>query len=67
MENLESLESGASANISENSGIPLTEQKKLANVAVDAVFDSVSVVTTFKEKLGEVGIIFCFSEAAETS
>jgi Fe-S cluster assembly protein SufB len=45
-------------------GIPLTEQKMLANVAVDAVFDSVSVVTTFKEKLSEVGVIFCsFSEA----
>jgi Fe-S cluster assembly protein SufB len=45
-------------------GIPLLEQKMLANVAVDAVFDSVSVVTTFKEKLSEVGVIFCsFSEA----
>jgi Fe-S cluster assembly protein SufB len=45
-------------------GIPLTEQKMLAGVAVDAVFDSVSVVTTFKKKLGEVGIIFCpMSEA----
>ena len=45
-------------------GIPLDEQKLLANVAVDAVFDSVSVATTFKEKLGELGIIFCsFSEA----
>ena len=45
-------------------GIPLGEQKLLANVAVDAVFDSVSVVTTFKEKLGEAGVIFCsFSEA----
>ena len=45
-------------------GIPLEEQKMLAGVAVDAVFDSVSVATTFKEKLAELGIIFCsFSEA----
>ena len=45
-------------------GIPLDEQKRLAGVAVDAVFDSVSVATTFKEKLAEKGIIFCsFSEA----
>ena len=45
-------------------GIPLSEQKKLAGVAVDAVFDSVSVATTFKAKLAELGIIFCsFSEA----
>ncbi len=45
-------------------GIPLDEQKVLAGVAVDAVFDSVSVATTFKEKLAELGIIFCsFSEA----
>lgn len=45
-------------------GIPLNEQMMLAGVAVDAVFDSVSVVTTFKEKLAEVGVIFCpFSEA----
>jgi len=45
-------------------GIPLEEQKRLTGVAVDAVFDSVSVATTFKEKLGEMGIIFCsFSEA----
>ncbi|MBZ0170460.1 cysteine desulfurase [Candidatus Methylomirabilis lanthanidiphila] len=48
----------------EKLGIPLTEQKHLAGVAVDAVFDSVSVATTFKEKLAELGIIFCaFSEA----
>jgi len=48
----------------ERLGIPLTEQKALAGVAVDAVFDSVSVATTFKEKLAELGIIFCsFSEA----
>jgi Fe-S cluster assembly protein SufB len=45
-------------------GIPLAEQQRLAGVAVDAVFDSVSVATTFKEKLAELGIIFCaFSEA----
>src|SRR5919197_2583391 len=45
-------------------GIPLEEQKLLSGVAVDAVFDSVSVATTFKEKLAELGIIFCsFSEA----
>jgi Fe-S cluster assembly protein SufB len=45
-------------------GIPLSEQKLLAGVAVDAVFDSVSVATTFKGKLAEVGVIFCsFSEA----
>lgn len=45
-------------------GIPLDEQKILAGVAVDAVIDSVSVKTTYKEKLGELGIIFCsFSEA----
>jgi Fe-S cluster assembly protein SufB len=48
----------------EKLGIPLDEQKVLAGVAVDAVFDSVSVATTFKEKLAELGIIFCsFSEA----
>jgi Fe-S cluster assembly protein SufB len=45
-------------------GISLDEQKRLSNVAVDAVFDSVSVGTTFKAKLAELGIIFCsFSEA----
>jgi Fe-S cluster assembly protein SufB len=45
-------------------GIPLREREILAGVAVDAVFDSVSVATTFKEKLREVGVIFCsFSEA----
>jgi len=48
----------------EKLGIPLQEQKMLAGVAVDAVFDSVSVATTFKGKLAELGIIFCsFSEA----
>src|ERR671918_1228422 len=47
-------------------GIPLEEQKMLAGVAVDAVFDSVSVATTFREKLASVGIIFCsFSEAVQ--
>lgn len=48
----------------EKLGIPLSEQKRLANVAVDAVFDSVSVATTFREKLYEAGVIFCsISEA----
>ena len=47
-------------------GIPLQEQKFLAGVAVDAVFDSVSVATTFKSKLAEAGVIFCpFSEAVQ--
>ena len=50
----------------EKLGIPLKEQELLAGVAVDAVFDSVSVATTFKEKLAELGIIFCpFSEAVQ--
>lgn len=50
----------------EKLGIPLLEQKRLNNVAIDAVFDSVSVATTFKEKLAEQGIIFCaFSEALQ--
>jgi Fe-S cluster assembly protein SufB len=50
----------------EKLGIPLQEQKLLAGVAVDAVFDSVSVATTFKEKLAEAGVIFCsFSEAVQ--
>jgi Fe-S cluster assembly protein SufB len=50
----------------EKLGIPLLEQKKLAGVAVDAVFDSVSIVTTYKEQLEKEGIIFCsFSEAAK--
>jgi Fe-S cluster assembly protein SufB len=48
----------------EKLGIPLEEQKLLAGVAVDAVFDSVSVATTFRDKLAQLGIIFCsFSEA----
>jgi len=50
----------------EKLGIPLEEQKRFTGVAVDAVFDSVSVATTFKEKLAELGIIFCaFSEAVQ--
>ena len=50
----------------EKLGIPLEERAALAGVAVDAVFDSVSVKTTFKEKLSELGIIFCsFSEAVQ--
>ncbi|HSB62039.1 MAG TPA: Fe-S cluster assembly protein SufB [Vicinamibacteria bacterium] len=48
----------------EKLGVPLHERAKLAGVAVDAVFDSVSVATTFREKLAEAGVIFCsFSEA----
>lgn len=43
----------------EKLGIPLSEQKRLSNVAVDAVFDSVSIATTFREKLAESGVIFC--------
>jgi len=47
-------------------GIPLNEQKSLAGVAVDAVFDSISIATTYKEKLHELGIIFCsFGEAVQ--
>ncbi len=47
-------------------GIPLDEQKRLSGIAVDAVFDSVSVATTFKDKLNEVGVIFCsISEAIQ--
>ena len=50
----------------EKLGIPLQEQKMLAGVAVDAVFDSVSVATTFKGKLADAGVIFCsFSEAVK--
>src|SRR3989338_8394609 len=50
----------------EKLGIPLHERAKLAGVAVDAVFDSVSVATTFKGKLKEAGVIFCsFSEAVQ--
>ncbi len=50
----------------EKLGIPLSEQKMLAGVAVDAVFDSVSVATTFKEELGRAGVIFCpISEAIQ--
>ncbi len=48
----------------EKLGIPLSEQKRLSNVAVDAIFDSVSIATTYKEKLAEHGVIFCsISEA----
>jgi Fe-S cluster assembly protein SufB len=48
----------------EKLGVPLSERKQLAGVAVDVIFDSVSVTTTYKEKLAEVGVIFCsFSEA----
>ena len=50
----------------EKLGIPLNEQKRITGVAVDAVFDSVSVATTYKEELGKVGVIFCsFSEAVQ--
>jgi Fe-S cluster assembly protein SufB len=50
----------------EKLGIPLTEQKRLAGVAVDAIFDSVSVGTTMKEELAKLGIIFCsFGEAVQ--
>ena len=50
----------------EKLGIPLRERELLAGVAVDAVFDSVSVATTFREKLAELGIIFCsFSDAVQ--
>ncbi len=50
----------------EKLGIPLSEQKMLAGVAVDAVFDSVSVATTFKKTLSDAGVIFCpFSEAVQ--
>ena len=47
-------------------GIPINEQKRLTNVAVDAVFDSVSIATTFKEDLKKAGVIFCsISEAIQ--
>jgi Fe-S cluster assembly protein SufB len=50
----------------EKLGIPINEQKALAGVAVDYVFDSISVATTYKEKLNELGIIFCsFGEAVQ--
>ncbi|WP_042300774.1 Fe-S cluster assembly protein SufB [Paraburkholderia kururiensis] len=50
----------------EKLGVPLAEREILAGVAVDAVFDSVSVATTFRKKLGELGIVFCsFSEAVQ--
>ena len=48
-------------------GVPLHERARLAGVAVDAVFDSVSVATTFKERLGKAGVVFCsFSDAAQS-
>ena len=51
----------------EKLGVPLHERARLAGVAVDAVFDSVSVATTFKAKLAEAGVVFCpFSEAVQT-
>ncbi|MGI0479763.1 Fe-S cluster assembly protein SufB [Geminocystis sp. CENA526] len=50
----------------EKLGIPLSEQKRLGNVAVDAIFDSVSIATTFKDKLAKDGVIFCsISEALQ--
>ena len=50
----------------EKLGVPLHERARLAGVAVDAVFDSVSVATTFKERLAEAGVIFCsFSDAVQ--
>ncbi len=50
----------------EKLGVPLHERARLAGVAVDAVFDSVSVATTFKERLAEAGVVFCpFSEAVQ--
>ena len=50
----------------EKLGVPMNERAKLAGVAVDVVFDSVSVATTYKEKLAEVGILFCsISEAVQ--
>jgi len=50
----------------EKLGIPLSEQKMLSGVAVDAIFDSVSVATTFKDKLAKVGVVFCsFSDAVK--
>ncbi len=50
----------------EKLGIPLSEQKRLSNVAVDAVFDSVSIATTYREKLAEHGVVFCsISEAVK--
>jgi len=50
----------------EKLGIPLSEQKMLSGVAVDAIFDSVSVATTFRDKLAKVGVVFCsFSDAVK--
>jgi Fe-S cluster assembly protein SufB len=65
LESLDELDPEVRATF-EKLGIPLNEQKMLAGVAVDAVFDSISVATTFKDKLAELGIIFCsFSEAVQ--
>jgi Fe-S cluster assembly protein SufB len=65
LENLEDLDPEILRTY-EKLGIPLEERKRLAGVAIDAVFDSVSVATTFKEKLKEIGVIFCsFSEAVQ--
>src|SRR5215831_8232666 len=51
----------------EKLGVPLHERARLAGVAVDAVFDSVSVATTFKERLADAGVVFCpFSEAVRS-
>jgi len=51
----------------EKLGVPINEQKAMTGVAVDVIFDSVSVTTTYKEKLAEYGIVFCsFSEALQT-
>src|ERR1700742_1803998 len=51
----------------EKLGVPLHERARLAGVAVDAVFDSVSVATTFKDRLAAAGVVFCpFSEAVQT-
>jgi len=61
---LDEVDSGAASQRSRSWGFRWEEQKRLTGVAVDAVFDSVSVATTFKEALAEKGIIFCsFSEA----
>ena len=65
MESLDDLDPEIGATY-DKLGIPVEEQKVLAGVAVDFVMDSVSVTTTFKEKLKEVGVIFCsISEALQ--
>ncbi|MCI0650400.1 MAG: Fe-S cluster assembly protein SufB [Planctomycetes bacterium] len=66
LENLDQVDPELLATF-EKLGISLEEQKRLSGVAVDAVFDSVSVATTFKDKLAELGIVFCsFSEAVQS-